>query len=129
MSEAEIPDKDETLQEILKWVRFANFGKLRETLETELDTEAKKTAYDNSDGANGLKELAVLSGAPQDTIYLWWQKWFRLGLVTESRTRKGRLMKIVSLEDIGLKVTKGKVSARTAKNTKRNPKTGENEAK
>jgi DNA-binding PadR family transcriptional regulator len=48
----------------------------------------------------------VASGAPRDTIYGWWQKWSRLGLVTESESRKGRMLKIVSLEDVGIKVPK-----------------------
>ena len=94
-----------TLQEILKWTRFANLSKLKEVLEAELDTDEKKLAYENTDGTNGLKEAAA-SGAPQDTIYTWWQKWFRLGLVVESETRKGRMVKIVSLEDVGIKIPK-----------------------
>jgi transposase len=55
---------------------------------------------------NGLKELAAISGAPIDTIYSWWQKWFRLGLLVESETRKGRMAKIVSLDDVGIKTSK-----------------------
>jgi hypothetical protein len=104
---------DKTLREILKWMRFANISKLKETLETELDTDEKKLAYENSDGVNGLKEVAVASGTPQDTIYTWWQKWFRLGLVTESETRKGRMVKIVSLDDVGIKIPKGRPNAVT----------------
>jgi len=97
---------DRTLREILKWTRFANISKMKETLETELATDEKKIAFENSDGVNGLKELAAVSGAPQDTIYSWWQKWFRLGLVIESEERKGRMMKIVSLDDVGIKIPK-----------------------
>jgi len=97
---------DKTLREILKWTRFANISKLKEILEAELDTDEKKLAYENTDGTNGLKEIEAASGAPQQTVYNWWQKWFRLGLVTESEERKGRMMKIVSLEDVGIKVPK-----------------------
>lgn len=126
MSETEILDTilkrvdstQETLREILKWIRFANFQKLRETLETELDTNEKKAAYDNSDGANGIKELAAFSGAPQDTIYAWWQKWFRAGLVTESETRKGRMRKIASLDEVGLKPARGKSGTPSSITTK-----------
>ncbi len=97
---------DVTLKEILKWTRFANISKLKESLEKELNNDEKKLAYENSDGAKKLDEVAVASGAPRDTIYGWWQKWSRLGLVTESETRKGRMLKIVSLEDVGIKVPK-----------------------
>jgi hypothetical protein len=97
-----------TLKETLKWIRFANISKLKETLEKELDTDEKKLAYENGDGVRGVKEVAQASGAPQDTVYSWWQKWFRLGLVVESETRKGRMMKIVSLDDVGIKLPKKK---------------------
>jgi hypothetical protein len=102
--ENELKSIDRTLKEILKWTRFANIAKLREVLQVELDSDEKKLAFENSDGVNGLKELSEISGAPQDTIYGWWQKWFRLGFVTESEARKGRMMKIVSLDDVGIKI-------------------------
>jgi len=93
----------ETLKKILMWTRFANISKLKEVLEKELDDNQKKLAFENSDGENGLKELSTISGVPYATVGSWWQKWFRLGLVVESETRKGRMMKIASLDDIGIK--------------------------
>lgn len=97
---------DKNLREVLKWVRFSNISKLKELLGTELDNDQKKLAFENSDGVNGLKELATISGAPMDTIYHWWLKWSRLGLLTESEKRKGRMARIVSLDDVGIKVPK-----------------------
>lgn len=97
---------ESTLREILKWIRFANISRLKETLEKELDTDEKKLAYENSDGVNGLKEVSVESGAPLKTVANWWTKWFRLGLVAESETRKGRMMKVISLDDVGIKIPK-----------------------
>jgi len=97
---------DNTLKEILKWTRFANISKLKDILEKELDTDEKKLAYEGTDGANGLKEASAVSGVPLPTVGMWWQKWFRLGLVTESEERKGRMMKIVSLDDVGIKIPK-----------------------
>jgi len=102
---------DRTLKEILKWTRFANISKLKEILEAELDSDEKKLAYENTDGVNGLKEVATASGAPLTTVANWWQKWYRLGLVTESEERKGRMMKIVSLDDVGIKVPKRTITA------------------
>lgn len=114
MTEVELPKEvqkkidtiENTLREILKWTRFANISKLKDILVEELDADEKKLAYENSDGVNGIKEIAATSGAPQDTVYSWWQKWFRLGLVVESEERKGRMMKIVSLDDVGIKIPK-----------------------
>jgi hypothetical protein len=101
-----LTDVRSTLREILKWIRFANTSKLKEILETELDTDEKKLAFENSDGINGLKEVSMASGTPQDTVYSWWQKWYRMGLVVDSETRKGRMMKIASIDEVGLKVPK-----------------------
>jgi hypothetical protein len=97
---------DRTLREILKWTRFANISKLKEALETELDTDEKRLAYESSDGTKGIEEVATVSDTPRDTIYSWWQKWFRLGIVVESESRKGRMAKMVSLDDLGIKMPK-----------------------
>lgn len=97
---------ESTLVEILKWTRFANIPKLKETLESELDTDEKKLAYENSDGENTLKDLVPISGAPYGTITNWWPRWYRLGIMTESEIRKGRMKKIISLTDIGIPVPK-----------------------
>lgn len=97
---------DRTLRELLTWTRFANMEKLKEILKKELDDDHKKLAYENSDGSNGQKEVSALCGAPISTVGKWWPKWFHRGLVTESETRKGRMMKIVSLEDVGIEVPK-----------------------
>lgn len=116
---------ENTLQEILKWTRFANLSKLKEILEKELETDQKKLAYESTDGVNGIKEVAAGSGAPQDTVYGWWQKWSRLGLVIESATRKGRMVKIVSLDDVGIKIPKKAKSspAQTASPPEQGPST------
>ena len=103
---AKIGENQELLREIARWSRFQNIGKLVDSLTTELDTDEKKLAFENTDGAKGIKEIAQACGAPQDTVYSWWKKWFRLGLVTESETRKGRMTKIISLEDVWIKVPK-----------------------
>lgn len=105
LTEAELPKDfrekvdsiDRSLKEILMWTRFANILKLKDTLDAELDTNRKKLAYENTDGENGLKE--------------WWPRWFRLGIVTESEARKGRMVKIVSLEDVGIEVPRKKAKA------------------
>lgn len=97
---------ESTLREILKFTRFANISRLKEVLDRELDTDEKKIAYENSDGETILKELAAVSGAPSATVGAWWQKWFRMGIVSESEERKGRMMKIASLDDVGIKSPK-----------------------
>jgi hypothetical protein len=84
---------------------------LKETLERELDTDQKKLGYESTDGINALSAISEISGTPVPTLGRWWPKWFRLGIVTESETWKGRMRKIVSLEDVGIEVPKKKASS------------------
>ena len=99
-------ESQEILKDIARWVRFQNIGKLKDVLSAELDTEEKKLAFENTDGERGIDEVAKISGTPRDTLYGWWKKWSNLGILEPSETRKGRLRKICSLEDVGIKVPK-----------------------
>jgi|SRR5271157_3268024 len=94
------------LREIVRWSRFQNMGRLKDILVAELDSDEKKLAFENTDGMKGIKEIALASGAPQDTVYSWWKKWSRLGILEPSESREGRLAKICSLEDMGIKIPK-----------------------
>jgi len=101
-----LDENQKILKDIARWIRFQNIGKLKEVLLAELDTDEKKVAFENTDGEMGIKEVAELAKAPQDTVYGWWKKWSNLGILEPSETRKGRLRKICSLEDVGIKVPK-----------------------
>jgi hypothetical protein len=101
-----LEENKKILTDILRWVRFQNIGKLKDVLIAELDTDGKKLAFDNTDGVRGLDEVAKASGTPRDTVYGWWKKWANLGILEPSDTRKGRLKKLCSLEDVGMKVPK-----------------------
>lgn len=105
---------ENTLLEILKWTRFANISKLKEALERELDTDEKKLAYENSDGENTLNDLATLSGAPYRTIGDWWPRWYHLGILAESETRKGRMKKVASLSAVGIEIPRNKSKRRSS---------------
>lgn len=103
-------DRSETiLRDIARWLRFQNIGKLKEVLLVELDTDEKKLAFESTDGKKGFREVASISGAPQDTVYGWWKKWFNLGILEPSEIRKGRLRRICSLEDVGITVPKAAI--------------------
>ena len=94
------------LTDIAKWLKFQNIGKLKDVLIAELDTDEKKLAFENTDGIKGLDEVAKASGTARDTLYGWWKKWANLGILEPSETRKGRLKKFCSLEDVGIKIPK-----------------------
>lgn len=101
-----LDENQKLLREIARWSRFQNIGKLKEVLTAELDSDEKKLAFENTDGAKGIKEISQACGAPQDTVYTWWKKWSRLGILEPSESREGRLAKICSLEDVGIKIPK-----------------------
>lgn len=101
-----LDESQKILRDIARWLRFQNIGKLKEVLLAELDTDEKKLAFESSDGERGIKEVAEISRTPQGTVYSWWKKWFNLGILEPSETRGGRLRKICSLEDVGIKVPK-----------------------
>jgi len=103
---AKMNENQRLLREIARWSRFQNMGRLKEVLAAELDSDEKKLAYENTDGSKGIKEIAQACGAPQDTVYGWWKKWSRLGILESSESREGRLAKICSLEDVGIKMPK-----------------------
>jgi len=94
------------LRDIAKWLRFQNISKLKDVLVNELDSEEKKLAFENTDGTRALDEVTKISETPRDTLYGWWKKWSGLGILEPSETRKGRLKKICSLEDVGIKIPK-----------------------
>lgn len=95
-----------TLQDILKWSRFQNLPRLRQIFEQQLDTQEKKLAFENTDGGKGYREVAENSGVPAPTVQSWWNRWYTLGILEPSGTRKGRLKKICSLSDVGIEVPK-----------------------
>jgi len=109
-----LDENQKLLKEIARWSRFENIGRLKEVLTAELDSDEKKLAFENTDGTKGIKDIFQICGTPQDTIYGWWKKWFRLGILEPSESREGRLVKICSLEDVGMKMPKAITSKEKA---------------
>lgn len=91
-------------KEILMWVKFSNIGKVKEVLETLLDTDEKRVAYHLSDGETGVVAIGNLSGVSQGTISNWWASWNNLGIVEPIRVRGGtRYKKLFDLRDFGIR--------------------------
>src|SRR5271157_6387137 len=117
-----LDENQKVLGDIRRWVRFQNIGKLKDVLIAELDTDGKKLAFDYTDGVKGLEEVAKASDTPRDTVYGWWKKWANLGILEPSETRKGRLKRLCSLDDVGIKVPKS-IGAKTEEKPTSNIKT------
>jgi hypothetical protein len=101
-------DSEQTrlLSEILKWIKFTGMKEVKSTLNSVLDTDAKKLAYQKSDGTRGLAELAKLAGFGSNTpVVNMWDAWQKMGL-GESIPAKGgsRFKRSFDLEDFGIEV-------------------------
>lgn len=112
-----------SLKELLKWVKFQNFSSLKQLLQSELRDDAKKLAYENTDGTKGLREVGKVSGVPAPTVQGWWNRWYNLGIVDESLARKGRMERICSLKDVGIEIPKEATGRHTSR--KQQPADGE----
>ncbi len=104
------PDSEDlkVLREILKWVRFSGMKEAKAALESTLDSEQKKTAYQASDG-RGTREVATIAGyGSKSTVELLWKKWKRLGLGEGFQVMGGgeRFKRSFDLEDFEIEVPK-----------------------
>jgi DNA-binding transcriptional ArsR family regulator len=95
---------EKTLREVLNWLKVANIPQLRETLTRELDSEDKKLVYELTDGIRSQYEIESITKVSRRMVSYYWQKWYGLGLLVTSEKRKGRMQRIVSLDEVGIGV-------------------------
>lgn len=111
MSEEIIKEIASTLNELLKWTKFAGMQQLRSILAQQLKTDSEMLIYELSDGSRGTRDIAKLAGVGSNkTVALCWKKWSRLGIVEPSKKYQGRYQRICSLEEVGLTVPLGKAA-------------------
>lgn len=104
---------DSTLNELLKWTKFAGMQQLRSILAQQLKTDSEMLVYELSDGSRGTRDIAKLAGVGSNaTVAVYWKKWSRLGIMEPSKKYQGRYQRICSLEEVGLTVPqiKGTIS-------------------
>jgi len=96
------------LSEILKWIKFTGMKEVKSTLNSVLDTDAKKLVYQKSDGTHGLKELAKLAGLGSKTpIENMWDAWLKLGLGESVPVKGGlRFKRSFDLDGLGMEIPK-----------------------
>ncbi len=101
-SSAEI---NETLRQILRWVRFQSLERVRQILEKEVAQDPKRIlVYELTDGDKGRPEVSKISGVPSSTIQVWWDRWYSLGLLEPSSKRKGMVRKLCGIQEVGLAI-------------------------
>lgn len=113
MAEGKNDKITELLEELLKWVRFENTQKARDTLIGLLKTDLEKLVYENSDGRT-TREIAHAVGTSHVTVINYWKKWVGYGVVKEKSSRGGtRFVKVFSLSDFGIEVPRTSTEKRT----------------
>jgi len=110
---AEIPIEEafaqmnETLRQILRWVKFQSMDRARQIIEKEVALDSKRIlVYELADGDRGRPEVAWVSRVPSSTIQAWWDRWYRLGILESSPKRKGMVRKLCGIEEVGLEIPK-----------------------
>jgi len=98
---ARISKIEKLLEDIIIWIKVGNLKLLHNMLTQELDTQEKKRIFELTDGINTQQEIASSVKISRSTISYYWQKWYGLGILTQS-SRPGRMKKIVSLDEVGL---------------------------
>lgn len=92
------------LEEILKWVKFFGWGKVKDVLKDTLKKKKHKLAYHYSDGRS-TREVSEKLDVSHVTISNWWKKWAKIGIVESVAARRGtRYQKIFPLEEFGIEV-------------------------
>ncbi len=87
------------LEELVAWTRFANREALVRLWREVLVDPRHLVAYELSDGTRSQKEVGDNSRLSQPTISALWQKWRRLGIVTD---HKGRAAHLARPSDLGV---------------------------
>ena len=102
--EPEITLKDihEDFMELIKWIKFSSIEEIKPKLKSILDTDEKKTTYQQSDGKSR-NEIAKIANISDRTVSNYWNLWNQSGL-TKSKTFSGgpRQIRIFDLVDFNL---------------------------
>jgi hypothetical protein len=96
----------ESLEQILVWMKIAGFEKLKKVLEVTLDSPQKKVVYQLSDGRSN-KEIVTVSEVSAGAVSGYWKAWKNLGLMKTQKVMGGeRSVRLFDLEDLEIEVPK-----------------------
>jgi predicted transcriptional regulator len=103
INESDIQEIKGFLKEILKWIRFQGLQDVKQVLTETLESERDKIMYQLSDGKS-TSEIAEIVGVSSMTVYNYWQKWSKIGIVEPFEGYKGRYKRSFSLDDFGIEL-------------------------
>lgn len=97
----------ETLEEIVGWLRVDGASKVKKLLEDTLDSQEKILMYHLSDGKSN-KTIGDMCRVDPKTVSNNCRAWYRLGLMKSQPLQEGKHKhyKIFNVEDFGIKVPK-----------------------
>jgi hypothetical protein len=97
----------ELLLELVKWVKVTSHPQVGKILNEQVQSQAQKLVFQNSDGKRTTKELSALSGMDPADISRDWKQWTKAGLAEQVPAQGGsRGRSLFSLEDFGIDVPK-----------------------
>jgi transposase len=105
---SEMKELLEINREILKWIKFTSFQKVKTVLEQTLSDNERKLVYHLSDGTNTREVIAKLTPVSEGTISNWWRTWVKQGIIDSISVKGGgsRGKKIFNLEDFDISIPK-----------------------
>ncbi|MDG6913708.1 MAG: hypothetical protein JRN34_05000 [Nitrososphaerota archaeon] len=92
----------ELVRELVKWSKFAGKQELKKILVENLQRESDRLVYEHSDGERSSRDIEKTTGVGRASVQRDWDKWFKLGIVEESKKYQGRMKHICSLEELGI---------------------------
>jgi hypothetical protein len=100
-------DQITSIQDMANWLRLLGMKQLVTVLESDVNDNKRKQAYQHSDGQRTTRDIAKLVGTDHSTISDWWKKWILLGLGEYKSASGGkRFQKSFDLEALGILANK-----------------------
>lgn len=98
----------EKLEDILKWLKFLGFEKIRVVFSENFTESYEYFLYDMSDGKNTSRDLVELLSISRETITSHWDEWTVLGIMEKIPVKGGgtRGKRIFSLTELGIDLPK-----------------------
>ena len=110
MSKENITNEDlvKIMKDMLKWLKFFGFEKLKKILDENFNEEYEYLLYEQSDGLKTTRELAENLPISRETKTSYWDKWTELGIMEKIPVKGGgtRGKKIFTLSELGIDISK-----------------------
>jgi hypothetical protein len=103
-------EQTELLREILKWIKFSAMKDVSPILTSRLDTDAKKSIYQLSDGTKSAVEIAeAIKQVSSRQITRYWLEWLKPPSLGQALTsgRGYRFKRSFDLAEFGLEAEEG----------------------